>query len=481
MSSKKAPADSRKSLWAFLKSRPAADFPNVTPLAPVICRIHLPNAAIYDYKVATAPLGGFTGKGRGVAARPPGDRMASTVALISTELNPIPPIRGGASELYIDQVAAHLSRWQPVVICPGDPELPHRETRGQVEYFRVPLSGWRSWLYKRYRHFFPLYEQGIARVLQEVQPQVIQVHNRPLLALALRQRHCPQFPTLLRMGNLATILGKRERPPAGTLLPLDAFIACSRFVLEKEKDRLGLGAGSYWVIYNGVDPGHFSPRWEQEAEAGRWRALYGLTDEPTVLFVGKVRESKGVGVLLQAMDRVWDRLPRAALVLAGGTEFGRGRTDRETPFLKKLRRSLAQARGRVILTGFIPPDQVHRAFLVGDIFVGPSQNEEGLGMVFLEASASGLPIIATRMGGIPEIVQEDLNGLLLERKDDTAELGEKIIRLLEDAPRREKLGRQGREWVCRHFSWERIARLQEEAFDAILQAAAVRPGGTGPP
>ena len=406
--------------------------------------------------------------------------MAPTVALIAAELNPIPPIRGGAAELYIDQVAAHLSRWRPVVISPGDPELPARETRGRVEYFRVPLSGWRNWLYKRYRHLFPLYEQGIARVLQEVQPQVIQVHNRPLLALALKQRHCPQFPTLLRMGNLATILGKRERPQAGVPLPLDAFIACSRFVLEKEKDRLGLGAASHWVIYNGVAPGHFAPRWEQEAEARRWRAHYRLTDEPSVLFVGKVRESKGVGVLLQAMDRVWDRLPRAALVLAGGTEFGRGRTDRETPFLRKLRRSLAQARGRVILTGFIPPDQVPRVFLLGDIFVGPSQNDEGLGMVFLEASASGLPIIATRMGGIPEIVQEDINGLLMERKDDAAELAEKVVRLLEDAPGREKLGRQGREWVCRNFSWERIARLQEEVFDTVLQAAAPGPGASGP-
>ena len=135
--------------------------------------------------------------------------MAPTVALIGAELNPIPPIRGGADELYIDKVATHLRRWRPVVISPGDPDLPGHETRGQVEYVRVPLAGSRGRLYKRYRHLFPLYERGIARILARVQPQVIQVHSRPLLALALKQRYFPQIPVVLRMGNLATILGER--------------------------------------------------------------------------------------------------------------------------------------------------------------------------------------------------------------------------------------------------------------------------------
>ena len=128
---------------------------------------------------------------------------------------------------------------------------------------------------------------------------------------------------------------------------------------------------------------------------------------------GKLRESKGVHILLAAMEQVWPRLPRAVLVLVGGTEFGLGRTDRETPFLQQLRRQVETARGRVVLTGFIPPERIPEAYLLGDIFVGPSQIEEGLGMVFLEAAAAGLPIIATRRGGIPEVVQEDLNGLLV--------------------------------------------------------------------
>jgi len=153
----------------------------------------------------------------------------------------------------------------------------------------------------------------------------------------------------------------------------------------------------------------------------------------------------------------------------GGTEYGRGRTMRETPFMGQLRRDLARAPGRVVLTGFIPPPEMPRAYLLGDVFVGPSQIEEGLGLVFLEAAAAGLPIIATRQGGIPEVVRDAFNGLLLRQPDDATELAEKIIDLLNDAPLRQRLGQQGRDWVSATFSWERIARTLEEFYDEVLE------------
>ena len=206
------------------------------------------------------------------------------------------------------------------------------------------------------------------------------------------------------------------------------------------------------------------------------RQQYGLEDEPTVVFAGKLRESKGVHILLRAMTRVWELTPRAALVLVGGTEYGRGRTMRETPFMDQLRRDLAQAPGRVILTGFIPPTDMPRAYLLGDVFVGPSQIEEGLGLVFLEAAAAGLPIIATRKGGIPEVVRDDFNGLLLRQPDDAAELAEKITGLLNDAPLRQRLGQQGRDWVRADFSWEKIARTLEEFYDEVDGAVDQGPG-----
>jgi spore coat protein SA len=192
------------------------------------------------------------------------------------------------------------------------------------------------------------------------------------------------------------------------------------------------------------------------------------------LFAGKLRQSKGVHILMAAMERVWQTMPLAVLVLVGGTEFGRGRTMRETQFLQELRGQIARARGRVVLTGFVPPVEMPRTYLLGDIFVGPSQFEEPMGMVFLEASASGLPIISTQQGGIPEVVRDGVTGLLLQRKDDSRELAEKIIHLLDNPDLGKRLGRQGRQWVQENFTWEKSARALEQVYDEVLSLARNR-------
>jgi spore coat protein SA len=390
-----------------------------------------------------------------------------TVALIGPELFPIPPIRGGAAELFIEKVASRLTGWRPVVIGVSDPELPRHEWRGQAEYFRVPLSGWRKWLYCRYREYFPLYDRQVARIINRVRPDLIHVHNRPLLALYLQRHLSRPIPVVLHMHNLYASLGKRERPRPGTIIPTAGFAACSRFVLERERQRLGLGASLYRVIYNGVETSAYASRWDPAAGVQAVRRGYGLEAEPTVLFAGKLREAKGVHILLKAMARVWEIAPQAVLVLVGGTEYGLNRTMRETPFLTQLRRDLERAPGKVVLTGFIPPDQMPQAYLLGDVFVGPSQIEEGLGLVFLEAAAAGLPVIATRRGGIPEVVRDGETGLLLERPDDDTELAAKIIRLLDDAPLRQHLGQQGRALVESDFSWQKIAGTLEAFYDEI--------------
>jgi spore coat protein SA len=392
-----------------------------------------------------------------------------TVALIGPELYPIPPIRGGAAELFIDKVAGRLRGWRPVVIGVSDPELPVHETRGQAEYHRVPLTGWRKWLYCRYRNYLPLYDRHVARIINRVRPDLVHVHNRPLLALSLTRRLHGEIPIILHMHNLYESLGKRERPPLGSPIPVAGFAACSQFVLDRERSRLALGAANLRVIYNGVEAAAFASIWDHEPQRQKVREQYGLEDEPTVLFAGKLRESKGVHILVRAMARVWEVAPRAVLVLVGGTEYGRNRTMRETPFLQELRREISRAAGRVVLTGFIPPADMPRAYLLGDVFVGPSQIEEGLGLVFLEAAAAGLPIIATRRGGIPEVVQDGVNGLLLRQPDDDAELAERIIGLLSDAPVRQRLGQQGRAWVAANFSWEKIAGTLEEFYDAVME------------
>lgn len=391
-----------------------------------------------------------------------------TVAHVAPELFPVPPIRGGAAELFIEQVAGRLPGWRSLVICRGDPELAAREVKGSVSYIRLPLQGWRFRLYKRYRQLWPWYDREVWQIIQQTSPDLIHVHNRPLLARYLQNRLQGRIPVLLHLHNLYESLGRRERPPSGKPLPLAACLACSQFVLERERQRLGLGARSHFVVYNGVDPEAFPCCWAAPELGQAVRQRYGLDLAPVVLFVGKVRESKGVVVLLEAMAYVWQQVPQAVLLLAGGTEYGRGRTDRQTPFYRRLQEQLRKAAGRVLLTGFIPPQQVAAVYQAGDVFVGPSQVEEGLGIVFLEASASGLPIIATRRGGIPEIVRPGVNGRLVEQHDNAMELAENILELLSEGALRETLGRQGCQWVREHFTWEHSATRLVQVYEAVL-------------
>ena len=93
------------------------------------------------------------------------------------------------------------------------------------------------------------------------------VHNRPLLALSLKRRLPPHIPIILHMHNLYDSLGERERPEPGTPVPVAGFVGCSRFVVERERERLGRGAGLHQVVYNGVEPSVFFPLGGGQREA----------------------------------------------------------------------------------------------------------------------------------------------------------------------------------------------------------------------
>ena len=105
----------------------------------------------------------------------------------------------------------------------------------------------------------------MAQIINQVQPDLIHVHNRPLLALSLQRRLKRPIPIILHMHNLYESLGKRERPRPGTLIPVAGFAACSQFVLDRERPRLGLGASLFRVIYNGVETSAFASLWDPAA------------------------------------------------------------------------------------------------------------------------------------------------------------------------------------------------------------------------
>lgn len=187
--------------------------------------------------------------------------------------------------------------------------------------------------------------------------------------------------------------------------------------------------------------------------------------QPTLLFLGEIAPHKGVCELAHAFARVTERFPRLNLVYAG--------TGSAMEEVRRLPAQL-QLEDRIECTGWLEAERKRAVLAAATIFVLPSY-VEGMPMALLEAMSWGLPTIATAVGGVPEVVTHQVNGLLIKPGDVDA-LADAIARLMSDSLLRERLGNAARETVTTRFSLH-------AAFERLLEIYrrfGIRPGGTYP-
>ena len=212
------------------------------------------------------------------------------------------------------------------------------------------------------------------------------------------------------------------------------------------------------LIPPGVDTDIFKPQSVDSSDVFFTRL--GIPDHlPAVLTMGRHIAWKGFAFLLQAASQIRDRAPFVLIVGGQGPE---------TTTLKKMAERL-KIKDRVVFTGPVPNNDMPRLYNRADVFVLPSivdkaGNTEGLGVVLMEAMACGTPCVASKVGGIPDVVQDGYNGFLTLPGDVTA-LGESILALLNKAELRESMGENGRRFIVENYSWtlitNRTARLLE--------------------
>jgi phosphatidyl-myo-inositol dimannoside synthase len=205
----------------------------------------------------------------------------------------------------------------------------------------------------------------------------------------------------------------------------------------------------------GVDTDRFRPDPAARAEL---RARYGLGERPTVLCLSRLVPRKGQDALIKALPSIRRRVDGAALVIVGGG-----------PYLDALRK-LAADRGvaeHVTFTGGVPAAELPAHHALADVFAMPCRTRgagmdvEGLGIVFLEASATGVPVIAGLSGGAPETVRHNETGLVVDGRS-VDEVAEAVAALLDDPDRAAAMGAAGREWVTSQWRWDTLAgRLAE--------------------
>lgn len=186
----------------------------------------------------------------------------------------------------------------------------------------------------------------------------------------------------------------------------------------------------------------------------------GLGQRPVVVCVSRLVRRKGQDSLIEAWPRVRARVPDAALLLVGDGPY-RSR-------LERLARRLGVA-GSVIFTGMVPQRQLPAHFDAGDVFAMPCRTRrhgldvEGLGIVYLEASATGLPVIGGDSGNAPDAIREGETGYVVAGGDVTA-LADRLVHLLADPAGAKAMGEKGMAWVDREWRWDLIARRLAEVL-----------------
>ncbi|MGA5030723.1 glycosyltransferase family 4 protein [Streptomyces cellulosae] len=183
------------------------------------------------------------------------------------------------------------------------------------------------------------------------------------------------------------------------------------------------------------------------------RARLGLTDRPVVVCVSRLVPRKGQDTLIRAMPAVLAAEPDAALLIVGGG-----------PYEKDLRRLAADTgvAASVRFTGSVPWSELPAHYGAGDVFAMPCRTRrggldvEGLGIVYLEASATGIPVVAGDSGGAPDAVLDGETGWVVPGTSPT-ETADRITTLLADPELRDRMGRRGREWVEEKWRWDLLA------------------------
>ena len=379
------------------------------------------------------------------------------IAMICTEKLPVPPIAGGAVQLYIEGVLPYLSKHHRITVYSIQyPGLPDEEVGNNVRYVRIPGKT------------DTMYVNNLkARV--DKSHDLVHVFNRPRTILSLMPV-LPDTRVSLSLHNEMFHQEKISQEDGARCIERVEFInTVSKFIADRVKNRFPSAAGKINVVYSGANVTDYKPNWSAEGASNKLqlKKKYGLEDKKVVLFVGRLSQKKGVHTILNAMKKVMEADPGAALVVVGSKWYGRNDSDDYTRSIMNLSKIFP---GPIIFTGFIPPQSIPAIYNLGDVFICASQWNEPLARVHFEAMAAGLPIITTDRGGNAEVVDGYGNGIVIEEYRDSNVMADNIAFLLQNPQKALEMGKKGRSLVEKRFNWERVA-------NEIFKFAIISPKG----
>jgi glycosyltransferase involved in cell wall biosynthesis len=402
----------------------------------------------------------------------------------------VPPVnQADATALWTDRVARGL-RQDHSVVCYSrrGPNQAESSVFEGIEYRRI------EWGYDRYLRggraldefgllppqrsffgsswYFRHYGQRIATDLQSIGAEIVHVQNFSQFIPWIKRRN-PRAKVVLHMhADWLVELDRRWLQPR--LAATDAIVCCSGYYANGIRVAWPEFAGRVHVVYNGAAP-------EELTEIGERSPR--LEKSHRILFVGRVVPDKGLHILIDAFNALVEDLPHAELAIVGSIPMvARAslaiHTSKEgmvrelakfggAPFDGYIRSRLTPAAAqRVTITGEVPRKELLRHYRDSDLLVLPSILPEGFGVPIIEAACWGLPTVATRRGGIREVIVDGETGRLVEA-GDTAGLRVALADLLKDDAQRRRMGEAARARTLELFTWSQIVEQLRHVYKVM--------------
>ena len=275
------------------------------------------------------------------------------------------------------------------------------------------------------------------------------LHNNPV-ALRMLKRNFPQAQVTLWANNeLFRTYSNAETERV--LAKTDRVICCSQFIADDLQKRLAAPSDRIFAVHNGTNPERFQPRAEPLDE-----------EIPTVLFIGRVLPEKGPDLLLKAAQKVYSAKRKFKVRIVGSSNFNA--KDPITPYQEELFRLAAPLGAAVEFQPFVGRAQVVEEYHAASIFCVPSNWDEPVSLTISEGMACGLPVIASRRGGIPEVGGD---AVLYFQPPDVDTFADHLAMLLDDPNARREWGARARQRALT-FSWENQYR---KLLDALGHSA----------
>lgn len=408
-------------------------------------------------------------------------------------VNVFPPIVGGAGVVY-ENLCRRLNGDNLIVVTPRFSyltcrEIPswrkadhaHRFAVRRVKLLRPPMRpATGNPILKVWRHFFvdilmrARIKADVLREINKYRPQVIclgELFAMAWLGPVLRRAGIP-LVQYVHGDEISEWTRSRTyaREASALLREAAAVIAVSSFARDEVLKR-GAISERVHVITNGVDTGRFSPGHKSQ----RVLRLHAIQDRKLLLSITRLEERKGVDLVIRALPRLLISDPSITYLVVGDGSY--------RPRLESIAREAGVAH-RVIFCGAISHDseELIEYYRTADIFVLPNRKlasgeAEGFGLVFLEASSCGKPVIGGKTGGVPDAVDDGQTGVLVSG-ESAEEFAEAVERILRNPDLAYEMGKRGRDrsLAC---TWERKAEAFRSICSSVTEKEDWLPDNTG--